>query len=554
MYIDISTLTKNGRTYKRVLLRESYRKNGHVKKRTIANLSACSDQEVEAIKLALEHKGNLANLSAVEDNLTLRQGDSVGAVWLVYKMACRLGIASALGSSREGKLALWQIIARVIDQGSRLSAVRFGANHVVCDVLDCDAFHEEPLYDNLDWLDEHQAEIDDKLLHTLHGQEKVDLFLYEVTSSYLEGKHNEVAAFGYNRDRKQGKQQIVIGLLCDPEGTPVSIEVFSGKTTDTKTFAQQVAKVAERFGAQAVTFVGDRGMIKGPQIEQLQQYKDHEFHYITAITKPQIEKLLKENRLQLSLFDQELGEVQLAEGLRYVLRRNPVRAAEIQQSRADKYNTLLKFVAEQNRYLSEHLRAKPSTARRKIESKSKQLKLDGWVGVSCEGRTLSLSKDTKQLKEVEKLDGCYALKTDLAREKASKEMIHDRYKDLALVEWAFRTSKTVQLEMRPVNVRLESRTRGHAFVVMMASRIVKELANLWASFDLTVPEALSELDALCSTEVCIAEGGCFHRIPEPRELGRQLLEAADVTLPLVLPSKGIRVATKKKLPSQRKAA
>ncbi len=554
MYVDISTLTKNGRTYKRVLLRESYRKNGHVKKRTIANLSACSDQEVEAIKLALEHKGNLANLGGVKDNLTLRQGYSVGAVWLVYKMACRLGIASALGSSREGKLALWQIIARVIDQGSRLSAVRFGANHAVCDVLDCDAFHEEHLYDNLDWLDEHQEEIEDKLLHKLHGQQKVDLFLYDVTSSYLEGKHNELAAFGYNRDRKQGKQQIVIGLLCDPEGTPVSIEVFSGNTTDTKTFAQQVAKVAERFGAQGVTFVGDRGMIKGPQIEQLQQYKDHEFHYITAITKPQIEKLLKENRLQLSLFDQDLGEVQLAEGLRYVLRRNPVRAEEIQQSRADKYNTLLKFVTEQNRYLTEHLRAKPSTARRKIESKSKQLKIDGWVCVSCEGRTLSLSKDTEQLKEVEKLDGCYVLKTDLAREKASKEMIHDRYKDLALVEWAFRTSKTVQLEMRPVNVRLESRTRGHAFVVMMAYRIVKELANLWASFDLTVQEALSELDSLCSTEVCIAEGGCFHRIPEPRELGRQLLEAADVTLPLALPSKGICVATKKKLPSQRKAA
>ncbi|MGB7934368.1 MAG: IS1634 family transposase [Gammaproteobacteria bacterium] len=554
MYIDISTLTKHGRTYKRVLLRESYRDNGKVKKRTIANLSACSDQEIEAIKLALGHKGNLADLGAVEDNLTLRQGDCVGAVWLVYQIACRLGIASALGGSREGKLALWQIIARVIDQGSRLSAVRFGANHAVCDVLDCEAFHEEHLYANLDWLDENQQDIEDKLLHTLHGQEKVDLFLYDVTSSYLEGKHNKLAAFGYNRDRKRGKQQVVIGLLCDPEGTPLSIEVFSGNTTDTKTFAQQVTKAAERFGAQAVTFVGDRGMIKGPQIEQLQKYEDHEFHYITAITKPQIEKLLKEDRLQLSLFDQPLGEIQLEEGLRYVLRRNPVRAEEIQQSRQEKYHSLLKLVVEQNRYLSKHRRAKPATARRKIDSKSKKLKIDEWVCVSCEGRTLSLSKDAEQLQEVEKLDGCYVLKTDLACEKASKEMVHDRYKDLALVEWAFRTSKTVQLEMRPVNVRLESRTRGHAFVVMMAYRIVKELASLWDTFDVTVQEALAELDSLCSTEVCIAQGGCFHRIPEPRELSRQLLEAADVTLPLVLPSKGIRVATKKKLPLQRKAA
>ncbi len=271
-------------------------------------------------------------------------------------------------------------------------------------------------------------------------------------------------------------EQIVIGLLCDTEGTALSIEVFPGNTTDTKTFGQQVAKVAERFGAQAVTFVGDRGMIKGPQIEQLRQYEDHEFHYITAITKPQIEKLLQEDTIQISLFDQEVGEVQLEGAVRLVLRRNPVRAEEIKQSREDKYRSLLKFVEEQNRYLHEHPRAKPSTAEKKVEDKSRKLKIDGWSRVSCEGRALFLSKDTAQLWEEEKLDGCYVLKTDLAREKAPKETIHDRYKDLALVEWAFRTSKTVQLEMRPVNVRLEGRTRAHALVVMMAYRIVKELA------------------------------------------------------------------------------
>ncbi len=554
MYIDISTIKKNGRTYKRVLLRESYRENGKVKKRTIANLSACSDQEIEAIKLALEHKDDLTELGSVKENLTLRQGHCVGAVWLVYRMACRLGISNALGHSREGKLALWQVIARVIDQGSRLSAVRFAENHAACDILDCEAFNEEHLYVNLDWLHEHQEEIENKLFQRLHGEEKTELFLYDVTSSYLEGKYNQLGAFGSNRDGKRGKRQIVIGLLCDTEGTALSIEVFPGNTTDTKTFGQQVAKVAERFGAQAVTFVGDRGMIKGPQIEQLRQYEDHEFHYITAITKPQIEKLLQKDKIQISLFDQELGEVQLEGAVRLVLRRNPVRAEEIKQSREDKYRSLLKFVEEQNRYLHEHPRAKPSTAEKKVEDKSRKLKIDGWSRVSCQGRALFLSKDTAQLREEEKLDGCYVLKTDLAREKASKETIHDRYKDLALVEWAFRTSKTVQPEMRPVNVRLEGRTRAHAFVVMMAYRIVKELACLWAPLDVTVQEGLSELDSLCSTEVSIAEGGCFHRIPEPRELNRRLLELADVKLPLVLLSKGIRVATKKKLPSRRKAA
>lgn len=554
MYIDTCTVTTKGRTYKRILLRESYRDNSEVKKRTIANLSTCSDQEVEAIKLALAHRDNLAELGSVSENLTLRQGDSVGAVWVVYQIACRLGISSAPGSSRQGKLALWQVIARVIDQGSRLSAVRFGANHAACDILNCETFHEEHLYANLDWLQENQEDIENKLFRRLQGQKKIELFLYDVTSSYLEGSHNELAAFGYNRDRKRGKQQIVIGLLCDAKGTPLSIEVFSGNTTDTKTFGQQVTKVAKRFGAQSVTFVGDRGMIKGPQIEQLQQYKDHEFHYITAITKPQIEKLLQNNKIQLSLFDQELGEVQLEEGVRFVLRRNPVRAEEIKQSREDKYQSLLTLVEKQNDYLLEHPKAKLSTAKQKIEDKSKKLKIDGWICVSCKERTLSVSKDAEQLQEMEKLDGCYVLKTDIDRDKVPKETIHDRYKDLALVEWAFRTSKTAQLEMRPVNVRLESRTRGHAFVVMMAYQIVKELADLWSSLDLTVQEALSELDALCSTEVSIAGRGCFLRIPEPRELSRQLLELADIKLPSILPSKGIRVATKKKLPSRRKAA
>ena len=341
MYLDISSLHKNGRTYKRVLLRESYREQGKVKKRTIANLSACSEQEIAAIKLALRHKDDLSEVASVTEYFTLRQGPSLGAVWLVYKIAGGLGISAALGHSRQGKLALWQVIARVIDQGSRLSAVRFGANHGACDVLDLEAFHEEHLYANLDWLNENQEEIEKKLARKLHGKNPIELFLYDVTSSYLEGEKNALAAFGYNRDKKRGKQQIVIGLLCDPAGTPLSIEVFPGNTQDTKTFGQQIVKVAQRFGGGAVTFVGDRGMIKGPQIKQLQEYHDHEFHYITAITKPQVEKLLREDKIQIGLFDQELCELQLQEALRLILRRNPVRAEEIKQSWERKYQTLL---------------------------------------------------------------------------------------------------------------------------------------------------------------------------------------------------------------------
>ena len=209
---------------------------------------------------------------------------------------------------------------------------------------------------------------------------------------------------------------------------------------------------------------------------------------------------------------------------------------------------------EQNQYLQEHPRARSSVAQRKVEAKAKKLKIDEWVVVNCQQRTVSLRQDKEQLQEIEKLDGCYVLKTDLSAPAASKELVHERYKDLALVEWVFRTSKTVQLEVRPVHVRLASRTRGHVLVVTLAYWIIKELSNLWRAIDVTVEEGLKELQELCVIEVRGTEADGFYRIPEPRASSRQLLEAAQVRLPEALPNKGIVVATKKKLPPRRKAA
>jgi hypothetical protein len=178
----------------------------------------------------------------------LRQGLSVGAVVCLEKIADRLGIKEALGDSREGKLALWQVIARIVGGGSRLQAVRLGRTHAVCDVLGLEAFTEDHLYENLDWLDQHQESIEKKLYRYRHGEEPTDFFLYDVTSSYLEGQCNDYAAFGYNRDGKKGKMQVVLGLLCDQEGIPVSCQVYEGNRNDTTTYADQVQKVLKRFG------------------------------------------------------------------------------------------------------------------------------------------------------------------------------------------------------------------------------------------------------------------------------------------------------------------
>lgn len=549
MYVDSSTVRRNGKAYTRHLLRQSFRQDGKVKHRTLANLSRCSAEEIEAIRLALRHKHDLTQLAPLTQSLALRQGRSVGAVWLVHGLARELGIADALGHDRPGKLALWQVIARVIDQGSRLSAVRLAAAHAALEVLGLGRFDEDDLYQNLDWLADHQAAIEARWGRRLCGPAGPGLFLYDVTSSYLEGTDNAFAAFGYNRDGRRGKRQIVVGLLCDGRGRPLSIEVFPGNTQDVKTFAAQVDKIVARFGGGPVTFVGDRGLIKSRPVEALAA---HGFHYITAITKPQIEALLKQGVLQMDLFDDTLAEVETDDGRRYILRRNPERVAEIAASREDKYRRLCEALAGQNRYLADHPRARVAVALRKLAERCHKLRIDRWVVLSQDRRQIGIAKDRAALSEIAKLDGCYVLTTDLRGEAADKELVHQRYKDLALVEWAFRDCKTVNLELRPVFVRRQTRTRGHALVVMFAYALVQELRARWIDLDMTVEEGIHQCATLCATEVDIKGHNPYQLVPKPRPAVQQLFDAAGVRPPPALPAKTAQVTTKTNLPKRRK--
>src|ERR671930_1380234 len=548
MYIDTSHITRAGKTYTRHLLRESYRAHGKVLHRTIANVSHCSAAEIAALRLALRHKEELEHLGTIQDAVMLKQSLSFGAVWTVYHVARRLGIEKALGTTRAGKLALWQVMARVIDQGSRLSAVRLAMSHAACDVLGLGTFDEDTLYENLDWLAAAQAAVEDRLFAQRTKTKPVSLFLYDVTSSYLEGTQNELAAFGYNRDGKQGKRQIVIGLLCDEAGHPVSIEVFPGNTHDPQTFAAQINKVKTRFGVTEITFVGDRGMIKGQQIEALAQQG---LHYITAITKPQIEKLLRTGVLQMDLFDQEVAEVLADEGIRYVLRRNPVRAQEMRDTRHAKLATLQAQVAKQNQYLTEHPRAKAQGAMQKLVARAAKLRIADWVELTVAERTITLTIKEDAQTEAAKLDGCYVLKTDLRPAQAPKELVHDRYKDLVWVEHAFRTCKTAHLEVRPIFLRREARTRAHALVVMLAYQIIRYLASCWSPLAITVEEGLHALTTLCLVEVAPQHAASYHCIPTPRDAIARLLHSADITLPKAFSLSGVRVSTKKKLQSER---
>jgi hypothetical protein len=552
MHIQRIKSKQGKKTYEQILLRESYREPGAkrsaVKKRTLLNLTKYPPQIVQAFELALKHQGDLSVLTAMSE-IALEQGPSVGAVFALLAVARQLGIERALGTHQNGKLALWQVIARAHSQGSRLSAVRLAKNTAAADVVGFEqGFCEDNLYDNLTWLAENQESIEKRLFAFRRGQSKPDLFLYDVTSSYLEGDQNELADWGYNRDKKRGKKQIVIGLLCDEQGEPVSVEVFTGNTLDPQTFGSQIQKAAERFGCKRVTFVGDRGMIKSAQIKDLAKVG---FHYITAITKPQIRSMIKKGVFQLDLFDQHLCEIQDG-GVRYVLRRNPLRAKEMAASRASKLAALQRLAAEQNRYLAEHPRADEYTAWKKVSDKDSKLRLSSIVTVTASDRHVNVEVDTEYMAYLAELDGCYVIKTDLPVEAAEKELIHDRYKDLAMVETAFRTCKTNHLEVRPVFVRTEANTRGHVLVVMLAYLVVRAIKKAWKDIDLTVEEGLKELDRLCAMNLSVKGGGACLRIPEPSPTGGELLDALDVKLPLFLPKSKAKVDTKKKLTSRRK--
>jgi transposase len=545
MYIETVSTKRGGRVYTCILLRESFREGGKVKHRTIANLTNRPDDEIAALRFALKHKGKLPDETLMLDleKTEYEQGLSVGAIIALSEVAERLGITKSLGYSREAKLALWQVVARIIRQGSRLGAVRLAETHAACDILDLDGFTEDDLYLNLDWLASRQAEIENRLFTLKQSNCPCHLFLYDVTSSYLEGEYNDYGEFGYNRDKKKGKKQIVIGMLTDHEGDPVSVQVFRGNTADNTTVLEQIQKIIIRFGVKRSIFVGDRGMLKGPQLKEIGDQADH----ITALTAPQIRTLIKKNIFTLNMFQDKTHTINHGE-LRYILRRNPVRQREIAENREEKLHSIEVLVNAKNAYLEKSKRSREKIACKVVNTKIKQLVLDKWLKAHSDGRRLVLEIDPDALAEVSQLDGCYVIKTNVKESaEASSKIIHDRYKDLALVEWAFRTGKTDFLELRPHYVRKATRTEGHVFVVMLAYKIIRNLAQSWKDIEVTIEEGVRELDSICLNTTKMNGKMPFQTIPKPRKLGQRLLNALNIQLPDVVPDHGIIISPRKKL-------
>lgn len=529
MFVKTTQVMKKGKQYRCFLLTESYRdEKGIPRNKTLLNITSWGERKIAALKQLL--KG--ATLSSIED-VTTQSGKAIGALHVFKKMAEELGIVKAVENKKMSRYLLLLVIGRILTQGSRLKLLEWSQTQEIKAVLDIDpqTLTTDDLYETLDYLSDHQEEIEQRLFQ-IRCQQKGTMpriYLYDVTSSYLEGEQNELAAFGYNRDKKRGKMQIVIGLLTDGEGYPIAARVFSGNTQDPKTVHAQITKLAASFAVKEVIFVGDKGMVKTAQIEELDTFG---FHYITSITKPQIQTLLKKGILQLSLFEETLAEVEdTDEGIRYVYRRNPVRAKEVQKTREEKVTRLKSIIAKQNEYLAYHPRAKVEIVQKKLLQSAE--KYGSFIFIGFEERTFSMTINQKMLEDEQSLDGCYVIKTDCLEKTLTKETIHNRYKDLKYVEAAFKTIKTGFLEIRPLYVRRETRTRGHVFVTMLAYLLIHEFAKRTRTIEATLEHKVDSLDKVQTVFVTVANQ-TIKRVPQQSSFIQSLLAACDLALPVYM--------------------
>ena len=552
---DVVSKGKQGKSYTFILLRQSYRVGAAVKSKTLAVLTHLPAPVLDAVRRAIDPStDSLSKLAAdSDDSLHLRQAQSFGALWTSDQIAQQLGIKKALGSTHQAQLGYWQVVARVLRPGTSLLAmVRLAGSCAAAALLDWQRpFTEDDLYANGSWLEDHHALIERRLWQARPAAPKDQLFLYDVTSSYLEGDYNALAAWGYNRDGKKGKKQVVVGLLTDSVGEPVSIQVYRGNTNDLKTFGDQVDKIKKKLDCQGVTLVGDRGMIRADQKTAAQKAG---FHFITALTKPQIQKMLDDKVFQLELFDEKVHEVLDEEGRRFVLRRNPVRQEELKKAREQKRQSVQAAIQKANTYLKEHPRAKVSTQQRYLTERLEHLKVENWLKLSVKKKRLVLTLDEPALQAATQLDGCYVVESDLKAEQADAQTIHDRYKDLAYVERDFRTLKTGHLEFRPWFVCTEDNTQAHALTSMLALKVRRHLESAWWKMEVTVEEGLRELEKLCVMELVHTQSDkvIARIVPEPSSRQKELLDALKLSLPAAVPQSEVSVVTRKKINKARK--
>lgn len=467
-----------------ILLRESYRDHGKVKTRTLANLSSWPAAQVEALRTVLKG-GTVAG--TLDTSFEIVRSLPHGHVAAVVGTLRRLGLMELLDRrpSRSRDLCAAMIAARVIDPKSKLAtAVGLSAAQETSlgEFLELGALDEDDLYRALDWLLEQQQGVEDQLAkrHLADGE----LVLYDVTSTYFEGRHCPIAKLGYSRDGQPHRPQIVIGLLTNAAGCPVAIEVFEGNTGDPSTVASQIEKLRTRFGLKRVVFVGDRGMVTSARIRE--DLVPHQIDWISALRAADIAALVERGSLQLSLFDQrDLAEIEdpAFPNERLVVCHNPLLAADRARKREELLDVTerkLQKIVDATQRASRPLRGIKEISRRvgRIEATSKLAKHFTW---EITDTSFTFHRNEERITAEAARDGIYVLRTSVAAEHLNTTQIVASYKSLAHVERAFRSLKTVEIELRPIHHRKPERVRAHVLLCMLAYYVEWHMRQALAS-------------------------------------------------------------------------
>src|SRR5450756_1600952 len=489
------------RDYETHLLRRSYRQDGKVKNETVANLSHLPDELIEMIRASLAGQAFVPAVTAA----TVTRSRPHGHVAAVHAQAKALGLPALLGPpGRHRDIALALIIARVCRPGSKPATTRWWADTTLAADLGVADASTDEVYAAMDWLSGRQDAIETKLVRThLTGAGNPDrLALFDLSSSWVTGRHCPLAARGYSRDGKKGLPQIEYGLLTDPVGRPVAVRVFPGNTADPTAFTTIVEAVKDTFKLKDMVMVGDRGMITSARVQELRDLGG--FGWVTALRAPAIAALAADDGpLQMSLFDQvNLAEITHPDypGERLVACRNPALATE----RARKRLALLEATdTELAKIVAAVVAGRLSGAGKigvRVGKVVGRYKMAKHYILDITETTFAFTRDQDQITAEAALDGIYVIRTTVTAEQMDPAKVVATYKSLARVERDFRSLKAIDLDLRPIHHYTESRVRAHVFICMLASYLTWHLREAWAPLTFTDEQRPEPIDPVAPAQ------------------------------------------------------
>ena len=481
MHVATTTRHYKDKVYETHLLRRSVREGDKVRKETLANLSHLPPEIIEMIRRSL--KGE--TFVSTDDTFKVQRSYPHGHVAAVTVQAKALGFPALLGpKSAQRDLVMGLIEARVCRPGSKLATTRWWTDTTLAVDLGISEASTDDVYGAMDWLSGRQERIEATLArrHLSPG----GMVLVDLSGSYVEGRHNELAAYGYSRDGKRNKPQITYGLITDPEGRPVAVEVFPGNTVDPTAFIATVTKIRDRFGLTDVVMVGDRGMITQARIDDLKELPGA--GWVTALRAPAIRKLAQAGAIGLTLFDErDLAEITSPDypGERLVVCRNPALAQERTRKRRELLaatDTALDKIVDA---VSAGRLKDPAVIGMRIGRVINRHKMAKHYDLTTGEAVFTYRHKQTAINTEAALDGIYVIRTSVTAERLDPGEVVEAYKRLRLVEAQFRSLKTVDLELRPIYHRLEGRVRAHVFICTLAAYLVWHLRRAWTPLTFT---------------------------------------------------------------------